>query len=218
MTRSTAPRDVTVTEETGCPARGCEEHARRACPPSPPAPFAMRPPFRSLAAVLPLLLAASLPAQAPSPGRVVVGLVDTRVLLQQAPGRAQAESEFALEQAKMRAQVREAADSLKASVEEFTRVEKELRPREREALMMVLRARELAFEDMVSQLNAAVETRLTTLQAPLLERIRAAVQVVRRREGVQLVLDAAAMPALLDADATVDLTARVLEELRRTAR
>ena len=178
----------------------------------------MRSPLRSLLAVLPLLLVAPLGAQGAAPARVVVGLVDTRVLLQQAPGRAQAESEFALEQAKMRAQVREAADSLKASVEEFTRVEKELRPREREALMMVLRARELAFEDMVSQLNAAVETRLTTLQAPLLERIRAAVQVVRRREGVQLVLDAASMPALLDADATVDLTSKVLDELRRAGR
>jgi Skp family chaperone for outer membrane proteins len=178
----------------------------------------MSPSLRSLVAVVPFVVAASLPAQAPSPGRVVVGLVDTRALLQQAPGRAQAESEFALEQSKMRAQVREAADSLKSSVEEFTRVEKELRPREREALMMVLRARELAFEDMVSQLNIAVETRLATLQAPLLERIRTAVQVVRRREGVQLVLDAAAMPALLDADATVDLTPKVLEELRRGPR
>lgn len=171
------------------------------------------------AAMLPRTAAAQDGARrgAASSPRVVVGLVDVARLLQESPGRAKAESEFALEQAKMRAQVREAADSLKAAVEGFTRVENAMRPREREAMMMVLRARELAFEDMVSQLNAAVETRLTTLQAPLLERIRAAVRTVRAREGVHLVLDAARVDGLIDADETVDLTPKVLEELRRAA-
>jgi Skp family chaperone for outer membrane proteins len=154
-------------------------------------------------------------AASPS-GRVLVGLVDTRVLLQESPGRSKAESEFALEQANMRVHVREAADSLKAAVEQFTRAEGTLRPREREALMMVLRARELAFEDMVSQLNAAAETKLQTLQAPFVEKIRAAVRTVRQREGVHLVLDAATMPAIIDADETIDLTPKVLAELRRS--
>jgi Skp family chaperone for outer membrane proteins len=68
----------------------------------------------------------------------------------------------------------------------------------------------------VSQLNAAAETKLQTLQAPFVEKIRAAVRTVRQREGVHLVLDAATMPAIIDADETIDLTPKVLAELRRS--
>jgi Skp family chaperone for outer membrane proteins len=180
----------------------------------------------SLLAVLALAVAAApLPATLHAQGarggaapRVVVGLVDLRVLLRETPGRDQIESEFALEQARMRVQVREAGDSLKAAVEEFTRTENALRPREREAYTMVLRARELAFEDMIAQLGLAAETRRSALEAPLLTRVRAAVRVVREREGVQLVLDSGAMPAIVDADAVIDLTPKVLVELRRATR
>ncbi|MCU0619852.1 MAG: OmpH family outer membrane protein [Gemmatimonadaceae bacterium] len=156
----------------------------------------------SLLAVLALAVAAApLPATLHAQGarggaapRVVVGLVDLRVLLRETPGRDQIESEFALEQAHA------------------------LRPREREAYTMVLRARELAFEDMIAQLGLAAETRRSALEAPLLTRVRAAVRVVREREGVQLVLDSGAMPAIVDADAVIDLTPKVLVELRRATR
>lgn len=183
----------------------------------------IRPSFlgRALAAALFVLpLAAPVAAQGArgAAPRVVVGVVDLRVLLRETPGRDEAESRFALDQARMRVQVREAGDSLKAAVEEFTRSEDGLRPREREAYMMALRARELAFEDMVSQLGLAAETRLQALQAPLLERVRAAVRTVREREGVHLVLDSSATTAIVDADATIDLTPKVLVELRRAPR
>ena len=157
-------------------------------------------------------------ARGAPPARVVVGLVDLKVLLRETPGRDQVDSEFALEQARMRVQVREAGDSLKAAVEEFTRTEDALRPREREAYTMVLRARELAFEDMIAQLGLAIETRRAALEAPLLARVRAAVRTVRAREGVQLVLDSGATTAIVDADEVIDLTAKVLVELRRATR
>ncbi len=172
------------------------------------------------AALIALPLAAPLEAQGArgSTPRIVVGIVDLRALLRDTPGREEIESTLALEQARMRVQVREAGDSLKAAVEEFTRTENGLRPREREAYMMALRARELAFEDMVSQLGLAVETRSQALQAPLLDRVRRAVRTVREREGVHLVLDSGATTAIVDADALIDLTPKVLVELRRAPR
>jgi uncharacterized protein with PhoU and TrkA domain len=83
--------------------------------------------------------------------------------------------------------------------------------------MMVVRARELALEDMVAQLNVRADKRLAELQAPLLAQLAEAVRTVRARERLSLVLDLAAGGMIVDADGTLDIHALVLEELRRRA-
>lgn len=145
--------------------------------------------------------------------RIVV--IDSRRVLEAMPGRTNAEAEFGLEQAKARTVVRLATDSLKAALEQFQQVEPELTPKQREAAMMLIRARELTLEDMVAQLDALIERRLDALQAPLRDRIRDAVRAVRIRRGYDLVLDLASASGVIDADATIDITADVIEELRR---
>lgn len=154
-------------------------------------------------------------AQRASAPVVRVGVVDSRLLLQDMPGRAQAESEFALDMAKAREMVHTATDSMKAAVEELSRHEADLRPQQREAAMMMLRARELALEDMVAQLNAITGTRLSQLRQPLVDRIRSAVTAVRERERLTLVFDLGADGAPIAFDDAVNITPLVLEELRR---
>jgi Skp family chaperone for outer membrane proteins len=174
--------------------------------------------FRRLL-VLPVLLLgvvavpALLPAQSASALRI--GIVDSRVLMQEMPGRAKAESEFALESAKARELVRTATDSLKHAIDELTRDEAELRPQQREAVVMVIRARELALEDMVAQLNLLAQYRLQELQAPLRERLQVAVRTVRAREKLGLVIDLAAGGSVIDADEALNIMPLVLAELRR---
>jgi Skp family chaperone for outer membrane proteins len=146
-----------------------------------------------------------------------IGLIDSRRLLHEMPGRSQAESQFALEMTEARLQVRVASDSMKQAIDALSRVESELRPQQRESAMMVVRARELALEDMVSQLNLRADKRLQELQAPLLVLLGEAVKTVRARERLSLVLDLAAGAMIVDADGTLDIHALVLEELRRRA-
>ncbi len=150
--------------------------------------------------------------------QVRVGVIDSRQLLQDMPGRAKAESEFALDMAKAREMVHTATDSMKAAVDELSRHEADLRPQQRESAVMMLRARELALEDMVAQLNAITGSRLTELQKPLLDEMRSAVQVVRERERLTLVFDLAADGAPIAFDDAVNITPLVLEELRRRPR
>lgn len=154
-------------------------------------------------------------AQRASAPAVRVGVVDSRQLLQEMPGRAQAESEFALDMAKAREMVHTATDSMKAAVDELSRHEADLRPQQREAAMMMLRARELALEDMVAQLNAITGTRLTELQQPLIDLMRSAVKSVRERERLTLVFDLGSEGAPIAFDEAVNITPLVLEELRR---
>jgi Skp family chaperone for outer membrane proteins len=144
-----------------------------------------------------------------------IAVVDSRRVLDSMPGRSAAEAEFGLEQAKARTMVRMATDSMKSSLEEFQRVEPEMTPRQREAAMMVMRARELTLEDMVAQLDAIIERRMDQLQAPLRERIREAVKVVRLRRGYALVLDLASASGVVDSDAAIDITSEVIAELRK---
>jgi Skp family chaperone for outer membrane proteins len=144
-----------------------------------------------------------------------IAVVDSRRVLDSMPGRSAAEAEFGLEQAKARTMVRMATDSMKVSLEEFQRAEPELTPRQREAAMMVMRARELTLEDMVAQLDAIIARRMDQLQEPLRERIREAVKVVRLRRGYALVLDLASASGVIDSDAAIDITSEVVAELRK---
>jgi Skp family chaperone for outer membrane proteins len=165
-------------------------------------------------------LTAAAPARAQSSRDVPtarIGLIDTRRLLHEMPGRSRAESQFALEMTDARLQVRLASDSMKLAIDALSRIESELRPQQRESAMMVVRARELALEDMVAQLNVRADKRLAELQAPLLAQLAEAVRTVRARERLSLVLDLAAGGMIVDADGTLDIHALVLEELRRRA-
>lgn len=172
--------------------------------------------FAALSALV--ALAASADAAEAQARRVTaarVAYVDTRVLLDSAPASRDAETAFALEATKARALVAEAADSLKRAVDAFSRDSEGLSPARREATLLVLRAREITFEDMVRQLEVLGETRRRELRQPVEAQVQAAIAAVRRREGITLVIDRATI-GLLDADPAADLTPLVLEELRRT--
>ena len=155
-------------------------------------------------------------AQSRRPTAVRVGVIDTRLLLDAAPAYRDAETAFALEATKARALVAEAADSLKQAVDAFSRESEAMTPARREATLLVLRAREITFEDMVRQLEVLGETRRRELRQPAEAQVRAAIAAVRRREGIGLVLDRATA-GILEADEALDLTPLVVAELRRAS-
>lgn len=171
----------------------------------------------ALASGVALAFAAPAAAQSsPSNTPVVrIGIIDSRTLLQEMPGRARAESQFALEMAGARELVRSASDSMKTAIDALSKVEADLRPQQRESAMMLVRARELGLEDMVAQLNVLADRRLQELQAPLLAQLSIAVKSVRTRERLAMVLDLAAGAMIVDADSTLNLNTLVLQELRR---
>lgn len=143
-----------------------------------------------------------------------VAIVDTRVLLDSAPSIRDAETAYAFESTKARSLVADAADSLKRAVDAFSRESEGMSPARREATLLVLRAREISFEDMVRQLELLGETRRRELRQPAEAEVQTAIAAVRRREGIAVVLDRAA-PGILDLDDTVDITALVAAELRK---
>jgi outer membrane protein len=143
-----------------------------------------------------------------------VAVFNSRLVFDSMPERSRAESELALAQAQARVTLESAKDSLRAAVDDLARFEQTMSMREREAMTLHLRARELLVEETVARLDQEVQRTFSTLRQPMIERLRQAMRVVRDREGYDLLLDVADDGVLRDAAPAIDLTAAILRELR----
>ena len=144
-----------------------------------------------------------------------VAVYNSRVVFDSMPERIAVETTFAREQENARLMVRAASDSLRLTLDDFSRAEVHLTPREREAAKLQLRARELLVEQMMENLDTVIGQRHEELRQPLLSRIRDAVRIVRVREGYHLVLDRALDGLQIEADDAIDITRAIVAELRR---
>lgn len=142
-----------------------------------------------------------------------IAVFDSRVVLDSMPERSRAESELALAQARVKLEA--AKDSLRAAVDELAKFEQTMSMREREAVTLNLRARELLVEETVARLDQDVQRAYVTLRQPMVERLRAAVRAVREKEGYDLLLDLASEGLMLEASPSINLTSLVLRELRK---
>ncbi|MFY7922827.1 MAG: OmpH family outer membrane protein [Gemmatimonas sp.] len=144
-----------------------------------------------------------------------IAVFDSRIVLDSMPERSRAESELALAQAQARVKLEAAKDSLRAAVDELAKFEQTMSMREREAVTLNLRARELLVEETVARLDQDVQRAYVTLRQPMVERLRAAVRAVREKEGYDLLLDLASEGLMLEASPSINLTSLVLRELRK---
>ena len=144
-----------------------------------------------------------------------IAVFDSRVVLDSMPERSRAESELALAQAQARVKLEAAKDSLRAAVDELAKFEQTMSMREREAVTLNLRARELLVEETVARLDQDVQRAYVTLRQPMVERLRAAVRAVREKEGYDLLIDLASEGLMLEASPSINLTSLVLRELRK---
>jgi Skp family chaperone for outer membrane proteins len=166
-----------------------------------------------------LLTPGTTTAQASAPASSVsrplrIAVFNSRLVFESMPERAAAESTFALEQAKARTMLNAASDSLRAAVDEFTRAEQQLSPRQREAASMQLRVRELMVEEMVANLDAIILQRNEEIQVPMRARLREAVRDLRISGGYDLVIDLADESRFIEADARIDVTAALVKAVR----
>lgn len=145
-------------------------------------------------------------------GRLAV--VDTEVLLDSAPARADADRRHREQATRAERMLQGVADSLRLAVDELMRVQDRLTAPEREAALHLVRAREIQFEDMVRQLELAVAREREALMAPVLQAVRDAVRHVRQRDGWGAIVDRRSLGAIADVDEAIDVTRVVLAELR----
>lgn len=144
-----------------------------------------------------------------------VAVFDSRAVFDSMPERSRAESELALAQAQARVKLEAAKDTLRAAVDELAKFEQTMSTREREAVTLNLRARELLVEETVARLDQDVQRAYVALRQPMVDRLRLAVRAVREKEGYDLLIDLASEGLMLEASSSINITSLVLRELRK---
>jgi len=171
----------------------------------------MRALFRATPVALALLTAVSLPASAQG---VKLAYVQTSALLEQAPGRAEAEAQFEKETGGYRDQIKRMSDSLQAMVTSFERGQAQLAAAARDARAKDIQTREAEYQRRTREIEQKAQTRQNELVQPILDKIKTAIEEVRVEGGYAMILNADQGSPIVAVDKSLNVTDRVLAKLR----
>jgi len=177
----------------------------------------MRVLFRAspLLMALPFVFTASASAQTAAAGPTKIGYINSALLLQQAPGRAEAEAQFDREVVVYRQQLQRMNDSLTTMMASFDRDAAKLDTTTRNTRAQSIRAREAEYQNRARGLDSTMQARQAQLVKPIMERVQGVIEAIRTEDGYAMILDVGAQASVVvAADKSLDLTERVLARLK----
>lgn len=143
-----------------------------------------------------------------------IGYITSSVLLEQAPGRADAEAQFNKETAPFEVEIKRMSDSLQAMIAVFEKRQASLTPAARDAQTKEIQAKEGAFRQRTNDLQQKAQQRQTALVQPILDRIKLAIEDVRVEGGFSFIFNADQGSPIVALDKNLNLTDRVMAKLR----
>ena len=166
-----------------------------------------------------LIVAGTARAQAAASGAQVpvkIGYINSALLLQEAPGRAEAEAQFDREVGTYRQQLSRMNDSLNALMAAFDRDSPKLDTLTRATRGKAVRDRETEYQGRARGLDSTMQARQAQLVKPIMERVQGVIEAIRAEDGYSLILDVGSPQAsiVVAADKRLDLTNRVLARLK----
>ena len=173
----------------------------------------MRALLRAAPIALALLTVLSLPARAQG---VKVAYVQTSVLLDQAPGRAEAEAQFEKETGTYRDQIKRMSDSLNAMIADFQKRSTGLTAAARETQGKGIQAKEAEYQRRTQELEQKAQGRQNELVQPILDKIKGAIEEVRVEGGYSMIFNADQGSPIVAVDKSLNVTDRVLTKLKGT--
>jgi outer membrane protein len=171
----------------------------------------MRSFFR--AAPVALALLAILSGRAAAQGQKLA-YIQSSILLDQAPGRADAEKQFDTETSVYRDQIKRMSDSLNAMVAAFEKRQPSLTPAQRDKEGKDIQAKEASYQTRTRELEQKAQQRQNELVQPILDRIKLAIEDVRVEGGYSFIFNADQGSPIVALDKNLNVTDRVLSKLR----
>ena len=160
-----------------------------------------------------LILAGTASSQGTAPAKIAY--INSALLLQQAPGRAEAEAQFDREVGAYRQQIQRMDDSLKTLVAAFDRDAAKMDSVAREARRNSIGQREAEYQSRARGLDSTMQVRQAQLVKPIMERVQAVIETIRTEDGYSMIFDVGAQTSVVvAADKKLDLTDRVLARLK----
>lgn len=169
--------------------------------------------FIGMAAVLALLVTGTSGAAA----QQKFAYINSQTLLQQAPGRAEAEAQFQRELQTYQIEVKRMGDSMKVMVDGYEKEQLLMSPAAKEAKQRELAAKEQEYQQRTAELERKAAAREDELTRPILDNIRRAIEAVRAEDGYAFIFDVASNGAVVAVDKNLEVTNDVLAKLRSTA-
>lgn len=168
-------------------------------------------------AVLVLILVASREAAAQQPPpSFKIAFVNTQVLLDNAPGRAEAESLFARETKGYGDQLKRMSDSLNAMFATYQKQEPALTTTQRDTRQKAIRDLQETLQNRQQQLSQQAQQRQNELMAPIMEQVKRVLDDIRGEDGYAMIITGD--PSLiLSYDKNLDITDRVVARLKTLA-
>jgi outer membrane protein len=156
-------------------------------------------------------------ASAPA-GPVKIGYINSAQLLQEAPGRAEAEAQFDREVGAYRLQLQRMNDSLNTLMAAFDRDAPKLDTTARAVRGKAIRDREAEYQSRARGLDSTMQARQAELVKPIMQRVQNVIEAIRSEDGYSVILDVGAQGSVVvAADKRLDLTDRVLARLKSQA-
>jgi len=176
----------------------------------------MRSSFRAAVAALSLgLTFAAAPAAAQ--GALKVGYVDVASVMDQVPGRAEAQASFEREAQGIRAELQRMSDSLQTAVQAYQKEQATLTAAVRQTREKSLQDRQQSYQQRAQALQERGAQREQELAGQFETLVRDAINDVRTTEGFSMIFAFGPNSALLSADKSMDVTDKVLARMRTIA-
>ncbi len=142
-----------------------------------------------------------------------LGYVNTQAVIASSPARATAETEFNRRMAPLNAEVQKMDSTLKAQFAAFTRDTTSPMP-QREAKAQEIQQQQQQFQQRVAAIEDTAAALRQRLMQPLMQQIETALEAVRQEGGYAMIFDVGQGSAIVAADTTLDVTARVIAKVQ----
>lgn len=142
-----------------------------------------------------------------------IGYINSQRILAEAPGTAEAQAAFESDMSRFRTQVDSLETALEREQASFQRQQATLDEAARRQRQEQLQQSFTQYQQRVAELEQVAQRRQAELVQPIMQRITAVIDEMRRAGNYALIFDASA-GGLISADPSLDLTESVLERLR----
>ncbi|MEX0907755.1 MAG: OmpH family outer membrane protein [Gemmatimonadota bacterium] len=157
-----------------------------------------------------LAIAAPLTAQAAGNR---IGYIDTRAVIQQAPGAEAARATMESEMQTWQAELQTMEDSLQALMTDYQQKTSVMTPEAKQRAEQQITQAQGSFRQRAEALQQQAAQRQQELMQPIMAQLETVISEVRQAEGYAMIFDIAA-EGIVSADPSLDVTAKVLERLK----
>ena len=155
-------------------------------------------------------------AQQSAPTAFRIAFVNTNVLLDNAPGKTQAESTYARETRAYGDQLKKMSDSLNAMFTSYQKQEPTLTATQKETRQKGLRDLQQQLQEKQQQLTQQAQQRQNELMAPIMEQVKKVLDDIRSEDGYAMIMTGDPQ-LILSYDKNLDITDRVVARLKTIA-